>query len=230
MRIAICDDESVQHDYLKQLLHKWSMQKNIIVNITCFPSAESFLFRYTEDKMYDILLLDIEMGEMSGVELARAVRKTNKEIQIIFVTGYMEYIADGYDVEALHYLIKPVTQTKFFDVLDRAVIKLHRNEQTLYLNLGNENVRLPLYEIQYLEVQRNYVTIHADKEYTVKMTLSELEKELDNTFFRTGRSYIINLKYIRRILKTEIHLADGTILPLPRGQYDSINRAMIERL
>lgn len=227
---AICDDELTQQSNLKQLVQRWATANKYTVNIQCFPSAESFLFQYSEDKSYDILLLDIEMGAMNGIELAKTIRQSNKQIQIVFVTGYMEYISDGYDVEALHYLLKPVTESKFFDVLNRAAIRLKRNEQVLLLDLSNEHIRIPLYEIRYLEAQRNYATIYADKDYTIKTTLSELEKKLDNNFFRTGRSYIINLNYIRRILKTEIHLSDDTILPLPRGQYHAINRAMIDKL
>ena len=227
---AICDDEAAQRDYLTRFVHKWAADNNYTVNVTCFPSAEAFIFQYSDEKSYNILLLDIEMNEISGVELARKVRRGNKEIQIIFVTGYMEYIADGYDVEALHYLLKPVVQEKLFAVLDRAVDKLKRNERALILDLGYESARVPLYEIRYAEVQRNYVTVHADTDYTIKTTLNEIEQQLDDKFFRTGRSYIINLKYIRRVTKTEIYLSDGSVIPLPRGQYDAIHRAMIEKL
>jgi Response regulator of the LytR/AlgR family len=227
---AICDDDSVQRDYLTQAVNKWSADNNFTINITCFPSAEAFLFQYSDEKSYDILLLDIEMGEISGVQLAHNVRKDNKEVQIIFVTGYMEYIADGYEVEALHYLLKPVTEDKLFAVLDRAVVKLKRNERAIILDLGYESVRVPLYEIRYAEVQRNYVTVYADNNYTIKTTLNDIEKQLDDNFYRAGRSYIVNLKYIRRVTKTEIHLSNGAVIPLPRGHYNAINRAIINKL
>ena len=227
---AVCDDDTAQRDTLSRYVIKWAADNNFTISVTCFPSAEAFLFEYSDDKSYDILLLDIEMGEMSGVQLAHNIRRGNKEAQIIFVTGYMEYIADGYEVEALHYLLKPVTEDKLFAVLDRAVVKLKRNERVMILDLGDESVRVPLYEIRYAEVQRNYVTIYADNKYTIKTTLNEIEKQLDDNFYRTGRSYIVNLKYIRRVTKTEIYLSDGVIIPLPRGQYDAIHRAIINKL
>ena len=90
-------------------------------------------------------------------------------------------------------------------------------------------VRLPFYEIRYLEVRQNYVTLHAKREYTVKRTLGEFEKELDQQFFRVGRSLILNLKDVRRVTRTEVRLSDGTVLPLPRGAYEPLNRAIIER-
>lgn len=88
-------------------------------------------------------------------------------------------------------------------------------------------LRIPFYEIRYLDVHQNYVTIHCKKEYTVKRTLSEFEKLLDQRFFRAGRGLIVNLTQIRRVTKTDVFLADGTALPLPRGIYEPLNRAII---
>lgn len=228
--IAICDDERAEIVYLASLVRTWAAERGISVHISDYESAESFWFAYEDDHSVDILLLDIQMGGMDGVSLAKKIRSANKEIQIIFITGYMEYIADGYEVEALHYLLKPVTDEKLAAVMDRAVEKLARNERALFISHAGESARIPLYEIRYLEVWQNYVTIHADAKHTVKKPLGELEKELDDHFFRAGRSYIVNLRYIRKTTKTEIHLLDGAVIPLSRGLYEALNRAMIERL
>ena len=86
-----------------------------------------------------------------------------------------------------------------------------------------------LKEVRYLDVHQNYVTVHARQDYTLKRTLAEFEAELDEQFFRVGRGMILNLKQIRRVTKKEVVLADGTVLPLPRGSYEPLNRAIIER-
>ncbi|MEG0894710.1 MAG: LytTR family DNA-binding domain-containing protein, partial [Oscillospiraceae bacterium] len=125
------------------------------------------------------------------------------------------------------YLMKPVNKDKVFEVLNRAVEKIKKNDKFLLVELSNEMVRIPLYEIKYLEVRQNYVTVYAKKEYSVKRTLSDFEKELDDRFYRMGRSYIVNLLCISRITKAEVILSDGTVIPLPRGQYEPINRAII---
>jgi len=197
------------------------------VDIHTFPSAESFLFDYAEQKDYDILLLDIEMSSMNGVELAKRIRKENDAVQIIFITGYTDYIAEGYEVFALHYLVKPLSETKLFEVLNRAVLKIRKNEKALFLSLAGEMVRIPIYEIKYLEVQQNYVTVHSKKDYTVKKTLGEFERELDERFYRMGRSFIVNLSFIDKITKTDVFLSDGSVIPLPRGQYGPLNKAFI---
>ena len=137
--------------------------------------------------------------------------------------------AEGYDVAALHYLVKPVSREKLFAVLDRAWEKHRRNARCLNLELSGELVRLPLYEVRYLDVHQNYVTVHARQDYTVKRTLGEFEAQLDEGFLRVGRGMILNLKQIRRVTKKEVVLADGTALPLPRGAYEPLNRAIIER-
>ena len=227
-KIAICDDRNEDAKYIASVVSKGAAKENIPLSLEAFPSAESFLFQYAEQKDYDILLLDIEMQSMNGVALARSIRKENDAVQIVFITGYTDYIAEGYDVAALHYLIKPVSEEKLHEVLNRAVIKIRKNEKALFLSSSGEAVRIPLYEIKYLEVQKNYVTIHAKSNYTVKKTLGALEQELDERFYRMARSYIVNLSYIDRISKSDVFLSDGTVLPLPRGHYEPLNRAFIK--
>lgn len=225
--IAICEDNPTQSAYTKEFVKAWAAQRAHPVRVSAFESAESFLFQYAEDKTFDILLLDIEMGRISGVELAKQIRRDNREVQIVFITGYMEYIAEGYDVEALHYLLKPLSEEKLYSVLDRAVLRVKEKSHSLLLHMGDEMVRIPLYEIRYLEVQKNYVTIHAQQDYQVKKPLRELEGELDDSFFKTGRSFWVNLRFVMRTSKNEVTLKDGTQVPLSRGLYEGINRAII---
>ena len=229
-RMAVCDDDTLQLSALSELVRNWAQAHGHELTIETYPSAEAFLFHYEAHRQIDMMLLDIEMGGMSGVDLARAIRRENREVQIIFITGYMEYIADGYEVEALHYLLKPVDPQKLFDVLDRAALKLKSNERALLIDVGDECVRIPLYEIFYIEVMRNYVTIHAHSDYTVKMPLGELEKKLDHRFLRTGRSFIVNLTAVRKVTKSEAILSNGSAVPIARGQHKIIHQAFIERL
>ena len=226
-RIAICDDSRTDAVFVEDILHNWAAERQITVQTEVFPSAESFLFLYAEDKAFDILLLDIEMGTMDGVTMAKQVRRDNETVQIVFITGYSEYIAEGYEVAALHYLMKPVSQEKLFSVLDRAIEKHKQNERCLNLKLSGEMVRLPFYEIRYLDVRQNYVTVHGKEEYTVKRSLGEFEGELDERFCRVGRGMILNLQYVQRVTKNDVYLSDGTVLPLPRGAYEPLNRAII---
>ena len=226
-KIAICDDLESDRDYLKDLLNKWANDYSHLLSIDSFSSAESFLFHYEEAKDYDILLLDIEMGLMDGVSMAKKIRQDNDAVQIIFITGYSDYIAEGYEVNALHYLMKPVKEEKLFSVLERAIEKISKNDVVLNMDSANGMVRVPIYQIRCAEVFGNYVTIHAYDDVVVKMTLNELEKILDERFYRVGRSVIVNLNEVSRVTRTEIKLLDGTSIHLPRGAYDGVNRAII---
>ena len=227
-RVAIVDDSTTAAEFVKGMLNSWAELRQANIQAEVFLSAEAFLFRYPEDKKSDILLLDIEMGAMDGVTMAKRVRQDNEAVQIVFITGYSDYIAEGYEVAALHYLMKPVNREKLLTVLDRAMEKRKQEERCLNLEAYGEMVRIPFYEIRYLDVHQNYVTVHAKADYTVKRTLGDFEKELDDRFHRVGRGMILNLKYIQRVTKTEVRLSDGTVFPLPRGAYEPLNRAIIK--
>lgn len=226
-KIAICDDLATDRKYLSSLCEIWGRHSCYHIQISEFTSAENFLFNYAEKKDFDILLLDIEMGAMDGVTMARKLRQDNQTVQIIFITGYSDYISDGYEVDALHYLMKPLQEEKLFTVLDRAVTKLIKSERILNIISQGEMLRLPVCQISYVEVNSNYITIHSQQSITLKMTLSELEKKLDSHFFRVGRSALVNLEKITRVTKKEIYLQDGSIISLPRGAYEKVNRAII---
>ena len=130
--IAICDDEEKQRTYMKSLVERWLHQTFHHAQIREYASSEQFLFEQA-DARTQILFLDIEMEKMDGIALAREIRKHNRQMQIIFVTGYMEYIQEGYDVEALHYLLKPVSQEKTDSVLERAVERLKTADAVLFV-------------------------------------------------------------------------------------------------
>ena len=226
-KVAICDDSDADRRYIMDMVRSWASAAGHEVQIDGFPSAESFLFRYAGESDYDILLLDIEMGAMDGVTMAKELRKSNDTVQIIFITGYSDYISEGYEVAALHYLMKPVNEEKLCLVLHRAAEKLAKNERVLNFEVSGEMVRVPIYQIRYADVLGNYVTVHALTDVTVKMTLGELEKQLDERFYRVGRSALVNLTQISRVTRAEIRLNDGTAIPLPRGAYEGVNRAII---
>mgnify|MGYP001109956829 FL=1 len=228
-KIAICDDFEQDAKYIASAVNKWAEKERILLDVEVFPSADSLLFHYADHKDFDIMLLDIEMPSMSGIELAKKIRLENDAVQIIFITGFIDYIAEGYDVAALHYLMKPLSEDKLSEVLNRAVLKIRKNEKSLFLSISGEMLRIPIYQIKYLEVQQNYVTVHAKKDYTVKKTLGKFESELDERFYRIGRSFIVNLSCIDKITKNSVHLSDGSVIPLPRGQYESLNKAFSAR-
>jgi DNA-binding LytR/AlgR family response regulator len=202
------------------------------VAVSTFDSAEAFLFAFAEDQSFDILLLDIQMPAMDGVALAKEIRKENDILQIIFITGYSDYIAEGYDVSALHYLMKPVDEHKLFVVLDRAAARVKAlgasSRRTILFPKSGGNVRIPAEDILYAEAFSHYITIYTkDMQQDFNMRLSDMEELLGAGFFRCHRSYIVGMKHVRRVTRTAMVLDNGMEIPLSRRLYDAANQEFI---
>lgn len=226
-KIAICDDEQNQIEYIASIVTSWSAREGHSCEIGTFSSAESFLLEYEEDKAYDILLLDVEMKNMNGMELARCLRKDNNRAEIIFITSHFEFVGEGYEVDALHYLIKPISTEKLMQVLTKAAEKLSAEPPSVVISCEGETAKLYEADIRYVEAFLHYIVIHTkDKEYKIKENISVFENRVSDDFYRIHRSYLVSLKHITRISRTSVHI--GNIeLPLSRGKYDDINRAFI---
>ncbi len=227
-KIAICDDSNADRQYVLNMVDHWAASSGHVVHTDTFTSAENFLFHYAEESDYDILLLDIEMGAMDGVTMAKQLRKSNDTVQIVFITGFSDYISEGYEVAALHYLMKPVKRDKLIAVLDRAVAALQKTERVILLPKGSEMLRLPVSNVQYVEAFSHAVVIGTERDtLQIKMPISELEKLLGEGFIRCHRSYLVGLKHIARLSKTEVILDDGKALPLSRAAAPLVHKAFI---
>lgn len=227
-RVAICDDDTTDLKYVSDLVSEWSRESNNIVNIKIFPSAEAFLFEYEEDKAFDILLLDIEMGAMNGIELAKKIRGENGIAQIVFITGFPDFISEGYDVSALHYLMKPISKEKLSEVLDKAVANIGKVEKSMIFTVNGESHRVMMRDIVVVEAFSHSCIIMTLKDkLEIRMSISEVEKLLGSEFIRCHRSYIVSIRYIKNISKTEITLDNGAKIPLSRSNYDTVNQAFI---
>lgn len=227
-RVGICDDSTEDADFVERIVTSWAKQNQWEITVERFPSAEAFLFCYAQDKEWDILLLDIEMGKMDGVELAKQIRQDNSGVQMVFITGFADYMAQGYEVSALHYLMKPVAQDKLFAVLDKAAQNRKKTEKVLLLPVDAEMIRLRMSETCFVEAQAHSVRIATrNGMLEVRRSISELERELDQSFVRCHRSYLVNLKYLAKLCKNEVVLDDGTVLPLSRGAAAAVHKAFV---
>lgn len=227
-KIAICDDEQNQIEYITSIVTSWSAHAGHSCVIRTFASAEAFLFEYEEDKAYDILLLDVEMKNMNGIALAKRIRRDNNRAEIIFITSHFEFVGEGYEVDALHYLIKPISAEKLTQVLTKAAEKISVEPPSVVISCEGETVKLYEADIRYVESFLHYIVIHTqDKEYKIKENMSVFENRVSDDFYRIHRSYLVSLKHITRISRTSVNIGN-TELPLSRGKYDDINRAFIQ--
>lgn len=227
LTIAICDDNEDQSAELRRLLGEWSADKPFALMIDEYISAESFLFSYP-DKPCSLLLLDIEMSRMSGMELAKKLRADGDMLPIVFITGYADYMNEGYEVEALHYLLKPPDRDKLFSVLDRYV-KRHNPESETVLETENGVLHTSPDNITYCEAMGKKTQVHFSDGKTVSCDsgISVIHKILGEDFVSCHRSYIVNLRYVRSIGKAEMLLDSGESIPVSRRLYREINDKFI---
>ncbi|MBQ5312056.1 MAG: response regulator transcription factor, partial [Oscillospiraceae bacterium] len=178
MIISICDDDRRQLDALKTVLREWDRD----VQIHGYNSAEQFLFSYPEESC-DLLLLDIEMGDMNGIELARKLRNRGDMLPIIFITGYSEFMQQGFDVEALHYLLKPLDRNKLFEVRDRYA-KRHTNDARIVIRSGDELVCISTSDIVCLEAfgKKTQIRLSDGRTILSDCGLGAVSEKLGETF------------------------------------------------
>lgn len=229
LNIAIIDDEAPFRKSITAVVHEWAKKSKISATVNEYSSAESFLFAYEEKKDYDLLLLDIEMDGINGVEMAKQIRHEDETVQIIFITGYPDYMCQGYDLSALHYLIKPVSNEKLFEVLDRALKNIKKGgNRVIFTTDGGEKV-VTLDAILYAEsYSHNMHIVTTDGAFDVRMTISSLAEVLGSEFIITHRSYIVNLSHIVFLSKSDMTLDSGEKIPISRNEFKEVHSCFVK--
>lgn len=230
-KIAIVDDVAADREAIADMVNRWAETSGNRVLVSPFPSAESFLFDSEDHPDYSILLLDVEMRDLSGIDLAKRLRADRSRAEIVFITSHFEFIAEGYEVDALHYLTKPVAEEKLFAVLDKAAERLTAEPASLVVSCEGETVKLLETDILYAEAFAHYLEVHTrSRVYRLHESISAFAARLSPDFYRPHRSYLINLHTVERISRTSVRLEGGAEIPLARGKYDDIHRQFIERV
>ena len=226
LKIALVEDDVTQGEYIISLVSQWREKVKIECSLKYYKSAEEFLFHY-EDKSYDLLLADIQLGTMSGIDLAKNLRKQKDEIFIIFITGIKEYVFEGYDLEAINYLLKPVDKTDLFAALNKTCKKID-NRSNDSIILDGKFIRYR--DILYIECIDHYLHLFLEVDkLVVKMTLGEIGSQLDQKmFFLCHRSFIVNLYRISQIEKDRVLMDRGQFLPVSRSKFRDLNLSFID--
>ncbi len=229
MRIAVIEDERAHRDLLLFYLERWSREQGG-EEIYTFETADSFWFAYEENRCFDLLFVDIQMPGMDGMELAKRVREKDRDVLIVFTTGITDFLEEGYEVEALHYLVKPLSEEKVRLCLEKAK---GRRQLTSYVVLHTEDETLKINDrsVNYAEARGHgcILGLAGAGELEVKESLSELEKLLNGReFVKCHRSYVCRIGNIRHIGKDEIVFDDGKRIPVSRRLYGEVNRRFIE--
>ena len=234
LRIALCDDVSTEKELLEQYIRQWADSQSLPVCVRSFSDGQSLLHAM-EREAFPIVFLDIQMQGLDGMETARRIRQIDgsaKEAGICFVTGYEDYLAEGYEVEAFRYLIKPVRREKLWEALDSFLRRMQQRRPFWTVETPNGQKRVALSEVLYLEAFGHTCTLHGDTEsFTVKLGITAAQEQMTSlglAMFRCHRSYLVNIARITGIERECAVLESGIRIPVSRKSYEPMNRAFIQ--
>ena len=218
MRIAVVDDNEKDAEYLKSCILRCAMEQKETFEVTVYPDAESFLGGYQYN--FDLVILDIDMPGRNGVEAARALREHDESVALMFVTNMPQYALEGFSVDAVDYILKPISYPNFRVKMQKALRYVERNrDYPISLKTTQGYVKLMVSDIRYIESELHYLTFHTKSgDYRIRGLLSENETLLAPYHFsRCNASYLVNLRYVEAIKGNDVIVA-GSALPISRGR------------
>lgn len=220
LSIAIVEDEKVYADHLSGMIESWSKNKDVPIKINFFFGANSFVQAFSQNGSMDAVFLDIYLKDGNGMDIARQIRKYDPFVPIAFITRSNEFVGQGYDVWAMHYLIKPVSYPDVEQCMDRVVQLRRQNAEHTFSFKSDGVVRvLPCKNILYFQSQQHYIEIHEmNGLHRFRENINDLQNSLPEQFLRCNRSTIVNIyhlfQYDAKTNYKNIILSDGTEIPV----------------
>ena len=234
INVSIVDDDVNALSKLKQELTEFFKNKNLDVEIQTFSSGLDYLAQMPNT---DILFLDVEMPSMNGIDVAKEIRKTNQDVLIFFCTIYQQFAINGYEVNALGYMVKPIKSYSLTTNLEHALQFLDRKkkdeEKKIELHTFQSIIVFPLSDLLYVEVKRHNLfynlrknSDYPEKQLKIRGTMNTLYSSLKNdNFEKCGNSFLINLEYVASVRGDIVILKDKTEVPLSRMYKDTFMSA-----
>lgn len=230
MRAAIIDDIKEDRSRIRLLLDKYSLQKGLSTEICEFSSGEEFLSSFEKGK-FDLILSDIYMENMSGIDMARSIRITDEDCFIVFLTTSNSFAQESYELNTFSYIVKPVEEEKFFNVLSRIENKLRKNSTTLRVTAkGSRSIKLsiPFNKIMYIDIIKRTVCIHLkDSIVEISENLSQCGNQLltNENFCNCCKGVIVNFEYVRKVFNTDFLMSNNDLVPIKKRYNQDIKSA-----
>ncbi|MDR1753781.1 MAG: LytTR family DNA-binding domain-containing protein [Eubacterium sp.] len=226
MRLAICDDDNALIQTLKPVIYQYANSRKFELVIDAYNSGEALLQTQT---IYDIILLDYQMGELDGLSTARKLREKNINCAIIFMTNYPHFVYEAFEVSAFRFFEKPLAHSKLYAALDD-YFKMHGNDYPILLQHNRETVQVNTKDIVFLEAKNKYCDIHLTRDQMLcAKTMAVISRLLPkNHFYKVNRAFIINLNYISKYNNDEISLKNGEKVHVSRSYLKAFKAAYRE--
>ncbi len=230
IRVALVDDDACDRQSLREYLERYAREHNAVIQVKEFSDGDEIIEKYAAN--YDMVLMDVVMNYMDGIQAAERIRDMDGEVLILFISNKPQFAWKGYDVEALDYLLKPITYRDFTLRMDRAMARLRRRSpKYLTVPVKGGVQKLNAQELYYVEVQDHDLVFHtASGNFSSKGTLSEIERRLDlNSFFRCNKCYLINLGQVQSIQGCDV-VVGGDSLQVSRAKKKALMDALNDYL
>lgn len=233
-KIAICDDESLFTEELRELLSGYMMEKGLDFEIDTYSSGEALVQLGIEVVRYNIVFLDINMDKIDGIRTAEKLREVSREILIVFVTTYVNYSLEGYRLDAVRYLLKSNAnfQSTVNECMDAIMDKLNYSVAKREFDFKEGKKEISLDRLLYIESKLHKLEFHVMEDdmvvYTMYETLNTLEEELaEKDFIRIHQSYLVNVKYVKNVIRYKVILTNGVELSIPKARYTYVKEKFI---
>lgn len=230
INVCIVEDELEQANLLKSYIEKYSANNDEQFSIHYLPDGVDLVDDY--NGQFDIILLDIQMRHLDGMAAAEKIRKVDPDVIIIFITSTVQYAVQGYSVDALGYVLKPVPFAQFEQLFDKAIVRVKAKQKHVYVKVSvdDKQLKLDCDSIYFIESQRNNVIIHCkDQDYVTAGPLKRFEEMLlSHGFSKCHNAYLINLSCVEAVQKEEVILTSGVILPISRAKKKEFMAALTE--
>lgn len=218
IKVAIVEDDGSYVEVIVGYLKKYEVDSTNKFHIEIFRDGLDIISDYRAE--YDIIFLDIQMKHMDGMETAQKIRKIDEGVIIIFITSSVQFAVQGYLVDAIGYVVKPVSYFAFSQILDKAIKKYSKKISFKYMSIDVEGgqIRFELKQIYYVESQRHHVIMHTEKgEFLTSGPLKKYEERLHNEgFAKCHNSYLLNLEHVMGIVKDNVAMTNQSTLPISR--------------
>lgn len=227
-KIAICDDSRVDVEQLEAALGAFCGYQ--IVYDVYFSAVKLLEDTVRHKENYHLYIFDIEMPDMTGLELAEKIRQSGSKALFVFLTSYSQYVMDAFDVFTFAYIQKPVTTEKLEPVLSRAVHYLEMVKQDFVFHFRKNQFRVSYGDILYIEKRGRQAVIHTIQEnYKANMTVNAIWEQLDSrVFIHIHVSYIVNMEHLRSIEGDEVVMDNGERLLVARAHMQELKEKHME--
>jgi two-component system response regulator LytT len=227
LKIAVLDDEPIFHDNIRRKIYSIYDEIHMAVNVDCYSSGKALMYEVEDGKYYDIYLLDIELPDISGIDLGRVLREKSPYCYIIFLTAYPQFAIEGYSAKAYQYILKDEWEQKLAVTLENIQKEITaRTEPSYRIAISTKLEKIPVKDIYYIYKDgKNVVFQTRNGRSSIRKTLSVVYEELpEEGFIYVDRGFIVNVEHVMKLKNREIYMSNGEIVPVSKPQLERVKK------